>query len=1023
MYFKTTLIVLTATFALTACSTPIDAPPKISMASSTANITAAGSLKLSAAASDDKGVTKVEFFQGTQKLGEDSTAPYELEKAVGMADNGSMEFTATAYDTKDQSTTSGKLSVEVQIADTIAPKVSVTTSATSFTTSGKLILTADASDDVGVTKVEFYDSSTKVSEDTSSPFEFVMPVTPSMNGPHVLMAKAFDAAGHVTSSSTVSVTVNIQDTESPKVSLAANSSSVIANGTLELTATASDNAGVAKVVFLEGSSVLGEDTSSPYTLNLAMDSSKNGTHTYTAKAFDTSNNMTLSAGVPVTVNIRDTQLPSLNISTPADNSSTSTNTVKVTGTASDNIGVTSVSYTLNGGASQAVTGTSTWEFSTALAVGQNTITVFVKDAAGNQSSSVTYVTYTPAKYALTVTSANGGVSSNPAGINCGATCSSEFVTGTQVTLTATASSGYRFKEWTGACTGSGVCTVTVNAAKSVSSTFVRATASDFDGDGKADFSDKSLAGVWSIDYAKDGFATWGSVLPTYGGIEYTPVPADYDGDGKTDLSVKATNGKWFIDYANNGFGTWDVVFCCYGDQEYFPVPADYDGDGKADLSEKATNGQWLIDYASNGFGQWDKVYCCYGNFDFIPVPADYDGDGKADISEKGTNGQWLIDYANNGFGVWDKAFNSYGGSEFVPTPADYDGDGKADLSVKSTIGQWFIDFASNGFGAWDQSFNAYGGREAIPAPADYDGDGKADIGVITTGGNFLVDVASDGFGRWNESHINYGSIHNYKFSTLSVSSANGTVTGTPGIINCGSSCIDDFMTGTQVALTANPASGYVFQSWSGACSGSGACTVSMNANASVTATFIQVTPTSALQCPAGVACSRFAPADLDRFVTNCSGAYGYDLTNCLARETGDGNLNRFWLGMNDPYGHWQCTEWAFMTVGQTFFIGGWNNGGGQGGHVTDNADGSSLAGSVMATYYDRTYDGHIAVIKQAYRDGNGRVYKVDVWDANWVRKSGTSSGTTNGSGQLGIHSIEVGGSGVYNLANYSFVKW
>jgi Bacterial Ig domain/Glucodextranase, domain B/Divergent InlB B-repeat domain len=472
MYFKM-LIPLAAVIVLAGCGT-FDAPPKISMASSTASITAVGSLKLVAAASDDKGVTKVEFFQGTQKLGEDATAPYELEKAVGMVDNGSMEFTATAYDTKDQSSTSDKVSVEVQIADTIAPKVSVTTSAASFTASGNLTFTAEASDDVGVTKVEFYDGSTKVNEDTSSPFEFVMPVTPSMNGPHVLMAKAFDAAGHVASSSTVSVTVNIQDTESPKVSLAANSSSVTANGNLELTATASDNTGVAKVVFLEGSTILGEDTSSPYSLSLAMDSGKNGTHTYTAKAFDTSNNMTLSAGVPVTVNIRDTELPSLKITAPADNSNTSTNTVRVTGTASDNIGVTAVTYTFNGGTSQAATGTNTWEFTPALATGQNTITVFAKDAAGNQSSSVTHVTYTPANYLLTVTKSgagSGSVSSAPAGIDCGSTCTQTLSAGTQVTLTATAVRYSVFKGWTGACTGTGTCVVTMNAAQTVNAQF------------------------------------------------------------------------------------------------------------------------------------------------------------------------------------------------------------------------------------------------------------------------------------------------------------------------------------------------------------------------------------------------------------------------------------------------------------------------------------------------------------------------------------------------------------------------
>ena len=45
--------------------------------------------------------------------------------------------------------------------------------------------------------------------------------------------------------------------------------------------------------------------------------------------------------------------------------------------------------------------------------------------------------------------------------------------------------------------------------------------------------------------------------------------------------------------------------------------------------------------------------------------------------------------------------------------------------------------------------------------------------------------------------------------------------------------------GTEVTLTATPATGWTFSAWSGACTGSGACVVTMDGNKSVTATFIQ----------------------------------------------------------------------------------------------------------------------------------------------------------------------------------------
>lgn len=78
-----------------------------------------------------------------------------------------------------------------------------------------------------------------------------------------------------------------------------------------------------------------------------------------------------------------------------------------------------------------------------------------------------------------------------------------------------------------------------------------------------------------------------------------------------------------------------------------------------------------------------------------------------------------------------------------------------------------------------------------------------------------------------------------------VVSTNGTGTGTVSGsgISCGSVCSGDFSPGTVVTLTATPASGSTFAGWSGACSGTGNCTVAMNTSASVTATFNSTTIT------------------------------------------------------------------------------------------------------------------------------------------------------------------------------------
>jgi len=95
----------------------------------------------------------------------------------------------------------------------------------------------------------------------------------------------------------------------------------------------------------------------------------------------------------------------------------------------------------------------------------------------------------------------------------------------------------------------------------------------------------------------------------------------------------------------------------------------------------------------------------------------------------------------------------------------------------------------------------------------------------------------------------------------------GTVTSTPGGIDCGSSCAASFASGTSVSLTATPAAGWVFMGWSGGgCTGTSPCTVSPVSATTVTATFapatiaLTVTVTGAAtgtvtSAPAGLSCS------------------------------------------------------------------------------------------------------------------------------------------------------------------------
>ena len=94
---------------------------------------------------------------------------------------------------------------------------------------------------------------------------------------------------------------------------------------------------------------------------------------------------------------------------------------------------------------------------------------------GTADVTVTVTFSTGSGLTLSVTKAgtgSGTVTSSPAGISCGSTCSASFASGTAVTLTASPADGSTFTGWTGGgCSGTGTCVVTVTAATSVTATF------------------------------------------------------------------------------------------------------------------------------------------------------------------------------------------------------------------------------------------------------------------------------------------------------------------------------------------------------------------------------------------------------------------------------------------------------------------------------------------------------------------------------------------------------------------------
>jgi len=280
-------------------------PPSVGLTSPAAGATytAPASITLSANASDSDGsVARVEFYAGATKIGEATSAPYQMTW-TGVA-AGSYSLSARATDNQGASTNSAAVAVSVAPPANVAPSVSLISPAAgaTYTAPASITLSANASDSDGsIAKVEFYAGATKIGERTAAPYTLAWSNVAA--GSYSLTAVATDNVGARTTSAAVGVTVSPPANVAPSVSLIspAAGATYTAPASITLSANASDSDGsIARVEFYAGSTKIGERTAAPYTL--AWSSVAAGSYSLTAVATDNAGASTVSAVVGITVN-------------------------------------------------------------------------------------------------------------------------------------------------------------------------------------------------------------------------------------------------------------------------------------------------------------------------------------------------------------------------------------------------------------------------------------------------------------------------------------------------------------------------------------------------------------------------------------------------------------------------------------------------------------------------------------------------------------------------------------------------
>ncbi|HEX8433612.1 Ig-like domain-containing protein [Archangium sp.] len=364
--------------------------PTVALTAPSSNAYVTGVVPLAAMATGSQGVARVDFYVDGTLLGTDTSAPYELSwDSTGVAE-GAHSLNAKAYGTDGIPTTSPAVVVYI---DSTPPDAAVLTSPVQGrVVGGNVLLEATASDNVGVARVEFHADGTLIGTDSTSPHATFWNTSGVGEGAHTLTVKAFDGAGNVRSSDGVWVTV---DNTAPATAITAPARNALVGGSVQVTATASDTNGVAKVELYVDGTLIGTDTSEPYQVGWNTSGVVEGAHTLTLKAYDTAGNAATSSPVVVTL---DSTLPDVALTSPGPGTY-HRGTVELAATASDNQGVARVEFYVEAYNEDALLGTDStapytlsWNtLATSTYNGANTLKVKAFDIAGNVRTSARVV--------------------------------------------------------------------------------------------------------------------------------------------------------------------------------------------------------------------------------------------------------------------------------------------------------------------------------------------------------------------------------------------------------------------------------------------------------------------------------------------------------------------------------------------------------------------------------------------------------------------------------------------------------
>lgn len=281
-------------------------PPAVEIVSPLGNAVVNGTVEVIASASDDKEIKAVTIFiDGKQVLKSGKSVAAYTWDTTPYADNLQHFISAVATDNSDNVGAAPAVSVTVvagQNADNEPPTVTIISPLNNQVVSGNVNIVAEASDNTGVDRVEFYIDGLLEDAVDTPPYTYLWNTAQTNEGVHTIFARAFDTNNNSAVSNAIGVTVDTTfDDIDPVVSILNPVNGQVVSGNVNIVAEASDNVEVDRVEFYIDGYLEATVNDRPFDYLWNTTPVNPGFHTIFARAYDTSDNTSASPTISVTV--------------------------------------------------------------------------------------------------------------------------------------------------------------------------------------------------------------------------------------------------------------------------------------------------------------------------------------------------------------------------------------------------------------------------------------------------------------------------------------------------------------------------------------------------------------------------------------------------------------------------------------------------------------------------------------------------------------------------------------------------